>query len=433
MDVFISYRRDGGYTLARLLYECLAKANISAFLDLEELRAGPFNDKLYQAIADSENFLLVLPQNALDRCIYEDDWLRLEIEHAIMLKKNIIPIMADGFVFPQELPPKMAVLPYFNGVPVSREYFDASVTKIISMLHNVTVKDADLSLYSRHADVRYYYDEDELEKHRLRTEDKLLSKYEKPIIEKLLEGKKDVVCLDVNVLNPEGTIDRLSFPEITKVVGLTYSDMVAKQGNEIAPNNVRFLTAQFEADSFESVLETALDAVDADGFDFVCLSMAIMDFKKPFKVLGKIRDYMNDDAVLLVRDVDDGAVFAYPDNDGYFEKFQSLYIHNKYSGFRFTGRQIYSYLRKMEAKSITLEKYGINTADMSRRDKKALFECWFSFIPNDFNRMLREDAECLIAREAVDFCMEYYDDIIEQYFGNDMLFQAGYVIYSAKF
>ena len=90
MDVFISYRRDGGYALARLLYECLHKENISAFLDLEELRSGPFNEKLYSAIESSENFVLVLPQNALDRCSSENDWLRLEIEHAIKHKKNII-------------------------------------------------------------------------------------------------------------------------------------------------------------------------------------------------------------------------------------------------------------------------------------------------------------------------------------------------------
>ena len=92
MDVFISYRRDGGFTLARLLYEYLHKESISAFLDLEELRAGPFNEKLYDAIEHAENFVLVLPPNALDRCVSENDWLRLEIEHAIKHKKNIIPL-----------------------------------------------------------------------------------------------------------------------------------------------------------------------------------------------------------------------------------------------------------------------------------------------------------------------------------------------------
>ena len=51
MDVFISYRREGGYAMARLVYECLRNAGLSVFLDLEELRSGQFNEKLYEEIA----------------------------------------------------------------------------------------------------------------------------------------------------------------------------------------------------------------------------------------------------------------------------------------------------------------------------------------------------------------------------------------------
>lgn len=433
MDVFISYRRDGGYALARLIYEFLGKENISAFLDLEELRAGPFNEKLYSAIEDCENFLIVLPQHALDRCMNEDDWVRLEIEHALTKKKNIIPLLVNGFEFPADLPPTISALRYFNGVQISREYFDASMRKIVGMLKNVK-RDGKSILLDRHDDIRYYYDEDEQEKHRLRTEDALLSRYEMPVVKKLLEGKRDVVCLDVNVLNPKRAFQRFDYPEISKVIALTYNEDVAAAGNRDKDNdNLKFFTTQFEADDFEDQLEECLDEMGVDGIDFVCLSMAIMDFKKPFRVLQAIQSYLNDDAVMIVRDIDDGAVFAYPDTNGHFKKMQSYYIHNKYSGFRYTGRQVYSLVRKMEPKSVCLERYGVNTSDMSRRDKKALFECWFSFIPNDFGRMLREDPACTIAKEVVDFCKEYYDDLNEEFFSGDTLFSSGYVIYSVKF
>ncbi|MBQ8688805.1 MAG: toll/interleukin-1 receptor domain-containing protein [Clostridia bacterium] len=433
MDAFISYRRDGGYAVARLVYEFLNKENISAFLDLEELRAGPFNEKLYAAIDDCENFLAILPAHALDRCVNEDDWVRLEIEHALNQKKNIIPIFVTGFEFPDNMPSSIQALKYFNGVQMSREYFDASMRKIVSMLKNVK-RDGKSLLLDRHDDVRYYYDEDEQEKHRLRTEDALLSRYEMPIVKKLLEGKEDVVCLDVNVLNPKRAYQRFDYPEVSKVIALTYNEDVAEVGNRDRENeNVRFFTTQFEANDFEDQLESCLDEMGVDGVDFVCLSMAIMDFKKPFRVLQAIQSYLNEDAVMIVRDIDDGAVFAYPDKNGYFKKMQSFYIHNKYSGFRYTGRQVYSFVRKMEPRSICLERYGVNTSDMSRRDKKALFECWFSFIPNDFSRMLREDSACAIAKEAVEFCNEHYDELNEEFFSSETLFSSGYVIYSVKF
>ena len=233
MDVFISYRRDGGYAIARLLYEYFQNVGISAFLDLEELRSGPFNVHLYQAIEKCENFVLVLPRNALDRCVAEDDWLRLEIEHAIKEKKNIIPLMVKDFTFPKELPPSLQVLPFFNGVQISREYFDASMKKLISMLRNVKMGDGKDALKERHDDVRYYYDEDQQEKHRLRTEDALLARYEEPIVKRLLEGKKNAVCLDVNVLNPKGSYDRLDYPQISKVIALTYNEDVKTNGDSM--------------------------------------------------------------------------------------------------------------------------------------------------------------------------------------------------------
>lgn len=438
MDIFISYRREGGYAMARLLYECFKNAGLSVFLDLEELRAGPFNDKLYEAIDSCENFVLVLPPDSLDRCVHQNDWLRLEIEHAIRQKKNVIPVMMEGFTFPDDLPPSIQVLPFFNGVQSSREYFDATIKKLISMLRGVKLDDSKINIQERHDDVRYYYDEDELEKHRLRNEDNLLAKYEKPIVDKLLKDKENAVCLDVNVLTTTGSYAKLSYPQISQVIALTYNEDIVKRGNAkkaeyTGGEKIDFFQVQFEAEDFEFQLENCLTKAGAEGIDIVYLSMAIMDFKKPFKVLQAIQNYLNDDAVMIVRDVDDGAVFAYPDKDGLFSKFQSFYIHNIYSGYRYTGRQVYSYIRKMEPREISLERYGVNTSNMSIREKKALFECWFSFIPNDFARMLRENPSSKIAKEVVDFCKEHYDELNEQFFSRDVLFSAGYVIYSVKF
>lgn len=438
MDIFISYRREGGYAMARLLYECLRNSGLSVFLDLEELRSGQFNEKLYQEIDNCENFVLVLPPNSLDRCSAENDWLRLEIEHAIKQKKNIIPVMMVGFEFPEELPPSLQVLPFFNGVKSSREYFDATIKKILSMLKGVNIDEDKININERHDDVRYYYDEDDLEKHRLHSEDILLARYEKPIVEKLLEGKENVVCLDVNVLSPSGSFARLEYPQITNVIALTYNNDIALRGNaqkeEIQTGDViNFYKVQFEADDFETQLEKCLNLSGVDGVDLVYLSMAIMDFKKPFKVLQAIQNYLNDDAIMIVRDVDDGAVFAYPDKNGLFSKFQSFYVHNIYSGYRYTGRQVYSLIKKMDPTEIVLERYGINTSNMSRKDKKLLFESWFSFIPNDFARMLRENPNSKIAKEVIEFCENHYDELNEQLFSSEVLFSAGYIIYSVKF
>ena len=49
-DIFISYRRDGGDTLAQLIYDRLTDRGYSVFLDIESLRSGKFNEKLFSVI-----------------------------------------------------------------------------------------------------------------------------------------------------------------------------------------------------------------------------------------------------------------------------------------------------------------------------------------------------------------------------------------------
>lgn len=134
VQIFISYRREGGEALARLIHDRLRQKNYRVFLDVESLRSGMFNNALYKKIEECEDFLIVLPKNALNRCVDPEDWVRLEIEHALELKKNIIPIMMRNFKFPETLPDSLKDLPKYNGVEASMELFDGAMAKIMEML-----------------------------------------------------------------------------------------------------------------------------------------------------------------------------------------------------------------------------------------------------------------------------------------------------------
>ena len=133
-QIFISYRREGGEALARLIHDRLSKKNYRVFLDVESLRSGQFNVQLYEKIDECSDFLLVLPENALERCVDPEDWVRLEIEQAINSNKNIIPVMMRNFKFPKELPPEIEKLRTYQGVGASMELFDAVMEKLTQML-----------------------------------------------------------------------------------------------------------------------------------------------------------------------------------------------------------------------------------------------------------------------------------------------------------
>ena len=103
-QIFISYRREGGVTCAKLICEALKNHGYTVFFDFDSIRGGFFDERIFDAIDGCKDFILVLPENSLDRCVNEDDWVRQEIAYAVKKKKNIIPVMLEGFRFPAELP-----------------------------------------------------------------------------------------------------------------------------------------------------------------------------------------------------------------------------------------------------------------------------------------------------------------------------------------
>ena len=132
-DIFISYRREGGYDTAQLLYDRLTQMRYRVSFDLETLRGGKFNTQLYQRIEQCSDVLVVMSKDSLMlRENPDDDWFRLEIAHALKHKKNIVPVFLRDFAFPQkkELPPDIADLVDYQGVTASQEHFDSVLQHI---------------------------------------------------------------------------------------------------------------------------------------------------------------------------------------------------------------------------------------------------------------------------------------------------------------
>lgn len=129
-DIFISYRRSS-YDTANLIATRLKAAGYSVFFDIETLRSGKFNEQLFHVIENCRDFILVLSPNALDRCQNMDDWVRLEVCKALETKKNIIPVMLNGFNWPTPMPVGMEDLCVYQALSASSiEYFDLSIQKL---------------------------------------------------------------------------------------------------------------------------------------------------------------------------------------------------------------------------------------------------------------------------------------------------------------
>lgn len=146
--VFISYRRTNFYT-ALAVYQNLTQHGYDVFFDYQSIDSGDFEHIIIENIKAKAHFLIILSPSALERCNDADDWLRREIEMAMETKRNIVPLMMEGFEFnnpsvKQALSGKLRSLNRYNGLRLVADYFFEAMEKLRGRYLNVAIDDIHL-------------------------------------------------------------------------------------------------------------------------------------------------------------------------------------------------------------------------------------------------------------------------------------------------
>lgn len=141
--VFISYRRTNIY-IARAVYQDLRANGFDVFLDYQSIDSGDFTRVILNQIAARAHFVLLLTPSALERCVNSDDMLRMEIEHAVDLKRNFVPLIFEGFDFkfvePYLASEKLKRLSKYNGLRVHDDYFEEAMTRLRTRFLNLPLE-----------------------------------------------------------------------------------------------------------------------------------------------------------------------------------------------------------------------------------------------------------------------------------------------------
>jgi hypothetical protein len=141
--VFISYRRsDVSWALA--IFQSLTQHGYDVFFDFTGIGSGDFEGVILENITARAHFLILLTPSALERCSEPGDWLRREIEVAMSMGRNIVPLMFQGFDFGAaetagRLTGKLAGLNRYNGLRVYAEYFTEAMDRLRRIYLNVPV------------------------------------------------------------------------------------------------------------------------------------------------------------------------------------------------------------------------------------------------------------------------------------------------------
>ena len=133
--IFISYRRQTSSFIARAIFQDLCSHGYDVFMDVESIDSGAFDQIILHQIAARPHFLVILTPGTVERCAEPGDWLRREIEYAIEMGRNVVPILANNFNFrgtERYLTGTLSQLSSLNGPTLYHEYFDAAMEKLRS-------------------------------------------------------------------------------------------------------------------------------------------------------------------------------------------------------------------------------------------------------------------------------------------------------------
>jgi tetratricopeptide (TPR) repeat protein len=136
--VFISYRRTN-IAWALAIFQNLTHHGYDVFIDYNGITSGDFERVIIENINSRAHFLVLLTPSALERCGEPGDWLRREIETALINKRNFIPLMLEGFNFrtpeiANQLTGTLTSLSQYNGLNIPSDYFDAAMERLRGFL-----------------------------------------------------------------------------------------------------------------------------------------------------------------------------------------------------------------------------------------------------------------------------------------------------------
>lgn len=146
--IFINYRRNDTKSEARLLYQSLVERfpEHEIIMDIDAIPpAVDFRDYLHKAVENCDIFLvLVGPHWAAVGAIDDArDWVRIEIEAALLKNKKIMPIMVNGgkIPSPEGLPQSVRPFAFRNGLPLDTGLdFNFHVNRIATWIERLSAE-----------------------------------------------------------------------------------------------------------------------------------------------------------------------------------------------------------------------------------------------------------------------------------------------------
>jgi len=166
------------------------------------------------------------------------------------------------------------------------------------------------------------------------------------------------------------------YKNITTIYGIDIDENAIKEANDNFKNNKKYL---FETKTIEELNNNKK-------YDIIILSYVLQHLENPKDFLLKLKTFLSDRGVLIIKVPDDNFKVCYPDENDLLHKIFELYENNimrKQTTTKFTdryiGKKVNSYLIQTGYSNIKLYYHINDTVNKTKEEKESLFNLSISF------------------------------------------------------
>ncbi len=432
-DIFISYEHQSK-SIADNIVNVLENKKIRCWYAPRDV-IGDYATSICDAIENCKIFVLILNANSSNsnHCLNE---VEMAYKSNIEDGSNIIimPFRVDNNDLNRAMEYYVKRLHWIDATNRSLSLaIDEMYLKIASILG---IEEEEENTYQPTIDrtENKYDSTEEYEEKRLEKQLLITKQFDQSVYAEIASKFEETVVLDVGSNDGSLIIDRLGKIEhIKKIIALEYNNSLVERANNMHDSS-KFCCYQcdIEKEDFEYQLQDILKKNNIASFGIINMSMIVLHLKNPSKLFKILRKYLQKDGYIIIKDIDDGQNFAYPDEGNEFERCFKICLTNEDSGYRHSGRQIFTLLTNAGFKQIRLEKMGINTIGMDFDEKQAMFNIYFDFTLGDLAIMSKKYPNDKSVQDNYKWLSNKFSDLEDKFHENNFIFNLGMVMYTAR-
>ena|GEM_PF-4264540 len=432
IDVFISYKHETSKPVADAVCHALEDKRIRCWYAPRDAGTGPYARAITNAINSCKVFVVILNTEASD-----SHHVLNEVEKAYKRVDNglvIIPFKVDSPKVSDEMEYYINRMNWIDAMTSDLERFIGELVTKVENIVGPTSQKAKASSERRKNDFLGDTPSIEKELSRSMAQARFVNFYLDRIYENITKDLKSFNVLDVG----SGGGHQISTsvvirPELNKVIGMDINEEAIKLSNEkYGSDKIKFYCSDCESREFEDKLLEVMKENDICSFDIINISFLLLFLKDPSKVIMVLKRVLSENGCLIIADIDDGFLIAYPDNNLIFEEAFDILSKYNTSGYRKSGREIYYTLKGADINDISLKHTGLSTIGVPIEVKKDLFQTYFGLIPIVLEEALSIDDNNPYAITDTEWYCKNKKNIEDEFYGKEFMMIAGIIVYVAK-